>query len=63
MLRYTILFFAISLIAGVLGFSEVAVATTGIAKILFFVFLVLFTASLAIHLLRNVDNTIDFDKR
>ena len=39
MLRYTIIFLVVALIAAVLGFG-------GIAKILFFVFLVLFVISL-----------------
>jgi uncharacterized membrane protein YtjA (UPF0391 family) len=37
----------------VLGFSGVAVAAAGIAKIFFFIFLVLFLVSLVNHLLRR----------
>ena len=40
MLRYAIIFFVISLIAGALGFSGVSSATSGIAKIFFYIFLV-----------------------
>ena len=36
---YALIFLVIALISGVLGFSELAGATFGIAKILFFVFL------------------------
>ncbi len=43
MLRWTISFIIIALIAGVLGFGNIAGAASGIAKILFFVFLI-FTA-------------------
>lgn len=41
MLHYTVIFFVIALIAAVLGFGGIAAGATEIAKILFFVFLVL----------------------
>jgi uncharacterized membrane protein YtjA (UPF0391 family) len=53
MLRWALGFFVVALIAAVLGFSGIAVASAGIAKILFFVFLVLFLLSLVSHLLRR----------
>ena len=53
MLGWAIGFFIVALIAAVLGFSGVAVAAAGIAKILFFIFLVLFLVSLVGHLLRR----------
>jgi uncharacterized membrane protein YtjA (UPF0391 family) len=46
MLYYAVVFLVIALIAGALGFFGVAGAAVGIAKILFFVFLVLFVVSL-----------------
>ena len=46
MLHWALVFLVIALIAGVLGFSGVYVAAAGIAKVLFFVFLVLFVISL-----------------
>ena len=46
MLRYTIIFLVVALFAAVLGFGGIAGAAAGIAKILFFVFLVLFVISL-----------------
>lgn len=46
MLYYTIVFLVIALIAGLFGFGIIASAAAGIAKILFFVFLVLFVGSL-----------------
>ena len=46
MLGWAITFLVIALIAAALGFGGVAGAATGIAKILFFVFLVLFVVSL-----------------
>jgi uncharacterized membrane protein YtjA (UPF0391 family) len=53
MLYWTLMFFVIALIAGVLGFGGIAAATAEIAKILFFLFLVLFAASLIMGLFRR----------
>lgn len=41
MLNYSILFFVIAIIAGLFGFGFVASSAAEIAKVLFFVFLVL----------------------
>ncbi len=46
MLYWALMFLVIALIAAALGFGGIAGAATGIAKILFFVFLVLFVVSL-----------------
>ena len=53
MLRLALGFFVVALIAGVLGFTGIAIATAGIAKILFYIFLVLFVLSLVGHLFRQ----------
>jgi len=53
MLGWALTFLVVALIAGVLGFTSVAGAAMGIAKILFFVFLVLFVVSLILHLVRG----------
>jgi uncharacterized membrane protein YtjA (UPF0391 family) len=53
MLRLALGFFIVALIAGVLGFTGIAIATAGIAKILFYIFLVLFVLSLIGHLFRQ----------
>jgi uncharacterized membrane protein YtjA (UPF0391 family) len=53
MLGWALTFLVVALIAGVLGFTTVAGAAMGIAKILFFVFLVLFIVSLVMHLMRG----------
>ena len=45
-LYYALTFLIIALIAAALGFGGIAGAATGIAKILFFVFIVLFLVSL-----------------
>jgi len=46
MLRWALIFLVIGLIAAVLGFTNVAGAAIGIAKILFFVFMVIFVVLL-----------------
>ena len=53
MLRWALGFFIIALIAAVLGFGGIAVAAAGIAKILFFIFLVLFLVALVSGLTRR----------
>jgi uncharacterized membrane protein YtjA (UPF0391 family) len=46
MLYYAALFFVIALVAALFGFGGIAAGAAEIAKILFFVFLVLFVVSL-----------------
>jgi len=46
MLHWVAVFFVIALIAAVFGFGGIAASAVGIAKILFFVFLVLAVVSL-----------------
>jgi uncharacterized membrane protein YtjA (UPF0391 family) len=53
MLYYALVFLVIALIAGALGFGFVAFAAAGIAKICFFLFLVMFVVSLIVHLTRG----------
>ncbi len=53
MLYYALVFFVIALIAAFLGFGGLAVTFAGIAKILFFLFLVLFVVSLIAHVGRR----------
>ncbi len=45
MLSWTIAFLVIALLAGILGFTGIARTATGIAKVLFFIFLILFLLS------------------
>jgi uncharacterized membrane protein YtjA (UPF0391 family) len=47
MLRWALLFLVVAIVAGIFGFAGVMVAAAGIAKLLFYVFLVLFVVSLA----------------
>jgi uncharacterized membrane protein YtjA (UPF0391 family) len=53
MLNWAIVFLIIALIAGVLGFGGISATAAGIAKILFFIFLVLFLASLVVRLVQG----------
>jgi len=53
MLNWALIFLVVPLIAAVLGFSGIAVASAGIAKTLFAVFLVLSLFSIISHLARG----------
>ena len=54
MLRWALGFFIIAIIAAIFGFGGIALAAAGIAKILFFIFLVLFLVALLSGLMRRV---------
>ncbi len=58
MLGWALTFLVIALIAGALGFTGIYVAAAGIAKILFFIFVVLFLVSLVMHMVRGRGPTI-----
>ena len=51
MLRWALIFLVVAILAGVLGFAGIMVAAAGIAKLLFYLFLVMFAASLVAGLL------------
>jgi uncharacterized membrane protein YtjA (UPF0391 family) len=53
MLRWAVVFFIVAIIAAVFGFGDIAAGATDIAKILFFIFLVLFVLSLLLNLGRG----------
>jgi uncharacterized membrane protein YtjA (UPF0391 family) len=53
MLRWALIFFVVALLAAVLGFTGIALAAAGIAKILFYVFVILFAVSLLRHVARR----------
>ena len=53
MLRFALAFFAVALIAAVFGFAGGAVAAADIAKVLFFLFVILTCASLLGHLVKR----------
>jgi uncharacterized membrane protein YtjA (UPF0391 family) len=46
MLRWAVAFFMVAIVAAIFGFGDIAAAATGVAKILFYVFLILFLISL-----------------
>jgi uncharacterized membrane protein YtjA (UPF0391 family) len=46
MLYYAAMFFVIAVVAAIFGFGGIAAGAVGIAKILFFIFLILFIGSL-----------------
>jgi uncharacterized membrane protein YtjA (UPF0391 family) len=54
MLYYAMVFLLLALCAAFLGFGAVAVAFAGLAKLLFFLFLVLFLVSLVMHVGRRI---------
>jgi uncharacterized membrane protein YtjA (UPF0391 family) len=53
MLYWSLLFLLVAIMAGLLGFGIIAFAAAGIAKILFFVFLIGFIVSIFMHLGRH----------
>jgi len=53
MLRWALGFFIVALLAAIFGFAGIALAAAGIAKILFFIFVILFLASLLGHIVRR----------
>ena len=50
MLKLALIFFVISLVAGLFGFSGISAATAGVAKILFYIAIAIFLVFLAIAL-------------
>jgi uncharacterized membrane protein YtjA (UPF0391 family) len=55
MLRWTIIFLVIAIIAAIFGFGRIHQASIQIAQILFFIFLVLFVLSLIAGGFKRVD--------
>ena len=53
MLSWSLTFLVVALIAAIFGFTGVAIAAAGVAKLLFYLFLVLFLVSLVMHLGRR----------
>lgn len=53
MLYYAAVFLVVALIAALFGFGGIAVGAVEIAKVLFFIFVVLFVVSLVVGLLRR----------
>jgi uncharacterized membrane protein YtjA (UPF0391 family) len=53
MLQLALAFLLLALVAGVLGFGGIVAVAVDIAKLLFFLFLVLFAISLVAHVVRG----------
>jgi uncharacterized membrane protein YtjA (UPF0391 family) len=53
MLGWAVMFLVIALIAALFGFGGIATAAAGIAKVLFFVFLVIFLVTLVMGFARR----------
>ena len=51
MLKWALIFFVISLIAGVFGFTGISAAASGIARILFFIAVAIFLIFLVLALM------------
>ena len=54
MLHYALVFLVIAIVAAIFGFGGIAIASAGIAKILFYLFLIAFVISLIMHSSRRV---------
>ncbi len=59
MLSWALAFFILAIIAGFLGFGGIAFAAAGIAKILFFLFVVLFVGALLFRFAGRADRAIE----
>ena len=53
MLKWAVVFFVVAIVAAIFGFGNISDAATDIARILFFIFLVLFLISLIRGLLKR----------
>ena len=53
MLHYAVVFFIIALVAALFGFGGIAAGAVEIAKMLFYIFLLLFLLSLIVDLIRR----------
>lgn len=55
MLRWTVIFLVVAIIAAIFGFGGIAAGAASIAKILFFIFIILFLISIIAGGFRRVD--------
>ncbi|WP_064506453.1 DUF1328 domain-containing protein [Paraburkholderia ginsengiterrae] len=53
MLQYALIFFVIAIVAALFGFGGIAVGAAAIAKILFYIFIVIFLVTLMVGLARR----------
>ena len=53
MLYWAVVFFIVAIVAAIFGFGGISIAAAGIAKILFYLFVILFLISLIIGLINR----------
>lgn len=53
MLYWALIFFIVAIVAAIFGFGGVASAAVGIAKLLFWIFLIIFLVTLIMGLIRR----------
>lgn len=53
MLRWSIIFFILAILAAIFGFGDISEAATEIAQFLFFIFIVLLLVSVVIRLIKS----------
>lgn len=53
MLYYAMVFLVVAIVAAIFGFGGISIAFAGVAKILFFLFIVLFLVSLVMNVSRR----------
>lgn len=53
MLQWALVFFIVAIIAAAFGFGGIAATSAGIAKFLFYIFVILFVASLVVGLFQR----------
>ena len=53
MLGWALVFLLVAIVAAIFGFGGIAVASAGIAKLLFFLFLVIFLVTLVMSIARR----------
>jgi uncharacterized membrane protein YtjA (UPF0391 family) len=53
MLYWAVVFFVVSIVAALFGFGGIASSAVGIAKVLFFIFIILFAVSLILGLIKG----------
>lgn len=53
MLYWALMFLLIAILAAVFGFTGISFLAAGLAKVLFFLFLILFVVSLVVHVSRR----------
>ncbi len=56
MLTWSVIFFIVAIMAGLLGFGGIASTSASIAQVFFFIFLIGFIISMVLHFTRRIDS-------